>query len=466
MRGALLALMLAGAAADGQAPVPSTSPLPSDAEIRRILAERIDVQHQSVGIVAGVIDASGRRLVAYGSLAKGDARPLDGDTMFEIGSISKVFTSLLLADAVERGDVALGDPISKFLPDKVKAPQRNGKAITLEDLATHTSGLPRLPSNLHPKDPANPYADYSFEDLYHFLSGYELTRDIGAQYEYSNLGGGLLGHVLALRAHTDYETLVRTRITGPLGMASTTIALSPDQKRRLAVGHNPALQPVANWDLPTLAGAGALRSDANDMLTFLAANLGYTSTPLAAAMAAMTKVRRPTTIPNTTIGLGWHVTAAHGREIVWHNGGTAGYRTWAGYDPKARAGAVVLSNAGTGAGVDDIGRHLLDPDAPLLTPPAPAKTRTEIPLDAAALDRLVGRYQFAPGVYLTVTRREKQLSAQLTGQPAFEAFAESEKEFFLKVVEAQLTFEIGADGRATAVVLHQNGQNPRAARVE
>ncbi|HKB14403.1 MAG TPA: serine hydrolase domain-containing protein, partial [Vicinamibacterales bacterium] len=264
-----------------------------DADIRKIIAERVDVQRQSVGIVVGLIDASGRRVLSHGALAKGDARPLNGDTLFEIGSITKVFTSLLLADAVERHEVALGDPVSRYLPATVKMPERGGRAITLQDLAMHTSGLPRMPSNFKPADPANPYADYSVEQLYQFLSSYELARDIGTQYEYSNLGGGLLGHVLALRAHTDYASLVRERITTPLGMTSTTIVLSPELKARLAVGHSPTLQPVANWDLPTLAGAGALRSTTNDLLTFLAANLGYAQSSLAPAMAAMLAVRRP-----------------------------------------------------------------------------------------------------------------------------------------------------------------------------
>src|SRR5580704_13650102 len=206
---------------------PANTSVPSDAEIRKILVERIDTERQSVGLVVGVIEPTGRRVVAYGSLAKDDSRPLNGDTIFEIGSITKVFTSLLLADAVERHEVALSDPIAKYLPPQVKVPERGGRTITLQDLSTHTSALPRLPANFSPKDPSNPYADYSVEQLYQFLSGYTLTRDIGSQYEYSNLGGGLLGHALARRAGVDYETLVRRRITGPLGMHDTVIALTP-----------------------------------------------------------------------------------------------------------------------------------------------------------------------------------------------------------------------------------------------
>src|SRR3954466_4252776 len=173
-----------------------------DAEIRKIISDRIDVQKQSVGIVVGVIEPAGRRVVAHGSFAKGNARPVGAETVYEIGSITKVFTSLLLADAVQRHEVALTDPVAEFLPDAAKMPERGGRAITLQDLATHTSALPRLPGNMKPADVANPYADYSVDQLYQFLASYQLPRDIGSQYEYSNLGGGLLGHVLALRAHT------------------------------------------------------------------------------------------------------------------------------------------------------------------------------------------------------------------------------------------------------------------------
>jgi serine-type D-Ala-D-Ala carboxypeptidase/endopeptidase len=449
---------------------PAGSPIPPDAEIRNVLVQRVDDFHQSVGIVVGMIGPNGRKVVSYGALEKGDSRVLNGDTVFEIGSVTKVFTSLLLSDMVQRGEVALTDPVSKYLPATVKVPQRNGRQITLEDLATHTSGLPRMPANIKPKDAANPYADYTVGQMYEFLSSYELTRDIGSQYEYSNLGGGLLGHVLALRAGQDYESLVRSRITGPLGMKDTGIALSPGMKARLAVGHDDKLKPAANWDLPTLAGAGALRSTANDLLTFLAANLGYTKTPLAAAMAAMLNVRRPSGNPGLEIALAWHILTATGDDgmIVWHNGGTGGYRSFVGYNPKTRAGVVVLANAETAAGVDDIGVHLLRPKTPLLDASAfrPPKEHKEIAVDPKLFDKYAGRYELAPNFILAITREADHLFAQATGQPKLELFAEGEKEYFLKVVDAQISFEVDAAGKANQIVLHQNGRDMPAKRIE
>src|SRR5579863_6447129 len=303
-----LGMMLVRTSALAQA----NMPVPPDAEIRKILADRVGAQNLGIGIVVGVIDGQGRRVVAYGSLAKNDKRPLNGDTIFEIGSMTKVFTSLVLMDMVQKGEVAVTDPVSKFLPASVKVPERNGKKITLQDLSTQSSGLPRMPTNFAPKDPANPYADYSPEKLYQFLSGYQLTRDIGDKYEYSNLGVGLLGHALTLRAGSSYEAMVKSRVLDPLGINNTRVTLTPEMKARLALGHAANLSVVPNWDIDALAGAGALRSSANDMLTFLAANLGYTNTPLAPAMAAEFSIRKPAGSADMQIAYAWHVQTKNG----------------------------------------------------------------------------------------------------------------------------------------------------------
>ncbi len=456
-------LILVRTAAIAQSPADSL--VPSDAEIRKILADRVGPENLGIGIVVGVIESKGRRIVAYGSLAKDDKRPLNGGTIFEIGSMTKVFTSLVLMDMVQKGEVAVTDPVSNYLPASVKVPDRNGKKITLQDLSTQSSGLPRMPSNFHPKDDLNPYADYSAEQLYEFLSGYQLTRDIGSQYEYSNLGVGLLGHVLTLRAGMDYEALVRSRICMPLGMNDTRVTLTPEMKARLAIGHGPNLNPIPNWDLSALAGAGALRSSANDILTFLAANLGYTKTPLASAMAAETSIRRPTGSPNMEIAYAWHIQTKNGNSIIWHNGGTGGYRTYMGFDPKSRVGVVVLSNISSAAGPDDIGRHLLDASYPL-EKVEPVKEHKEITVDPKSFDNYLGSYQLAPNAIITISRDGDQMFVQLTGQPKFQLFPEGERRFFLKVVDAQLTFNTDAQGKAMEAILHQNGRDQTAKRID
>ncbi|HEY1221358.1 MAG: serine hydrolase [Bryobacteraceae bacterium] len=444
----------------------SQSPAPPDAEIRRILAQRVDERHQAVGMVAAVIEPTGTRIVTYGKLAKDDARPLNGDTVFEIGSITKVFTALLLADMAQHGEVKLDDPIAKYLPEGVKAPQRNGKQITLEELATHTSGLPRLPGNMTSKDAANPYADYSAEKLYAFLTSYQLARDPGEKWEYSNLAAGLLGQLLSLRAGKDYETLVVSRIAAPLGMASTRITLTPEMKERMAAGYNNSLEPARLWDFQALAGCGALRSTANDLIAFLAANLGYKKSPLQPALAAMLEVRLPTGQPSLQQALGWHILQRNDRDLVWKDGGTYGFASFIGFDAKAKVGVVVLANAFTLAtgGVNDIGLHLLDTSLPVAG--TPVKERRAITVDPKVLEGYVGRYQLAPGFIIAITRDDDRLYEQATGQPKFQIFAESEKEFFLKVVDAQVVFKTDPQGRATELTLHQNGMDHRAARVE
>lgn len=227
--------------------------------------------------------------------------------MFEIGSVTKTFTATLLADMVKRGQVSLDDPISKYLPDTVVVPSRGGKTITLLDLATHRSGLPRMPGNFKPADAGNPCADYTVEKMYEFLSSYSLPRDIGEKHEYSNFAAGLLGNILARKAGKTYEALLVERIFRPLEMKSTAISFSGDMLARLAVGHSASLVPVKNWDLDALAGAGAIRSTVNDMLKYVAAYMNMKPSPLAAAMEMAQQDFNDTTIPNMRIGLAWHL---------------------------------------------------------------------------------------------------------------------------------------------------------------
>lgn len=435
----------------------------TDDEIRAILKDRIDRGKKSVGIVVGLIDKNGTRIVGYGKPEKNSTRALDGDTVFEIGSITKVFTGILLADMVTRGEVRLEDPISKYLPKTVKVPSRNGREITLLDLSNQTSGLPGMPSNFSSKNPGNPYADYSVAQMYEFLSSYQLTRDIGSKYQYSNLGVGLLGHVLALRAGKDYETLVRERILHPLKMKDSGITFTPNMKAHLAKGHDMTLRQVQNWDLPTLAGAGALRSSVDDMLKFLAANIGLKKTPLLTAMRLSHISRQPAGAPDLEIGLNWHILKKFDTEMIWHNGQTGGYHSFTAFDRKKLAGVVVLSNSTNS--IDDIGRHLLEKQYPLAKF-EDGKERIEIKVDAKILEQYVGEYSLAPGINFTVTRQDAQLYVQLTGQGKFEIYPESETDFFLSVVDAQITFVKDQTGKVTSLVLHQNKVDQTAKKIK
>ncbi|MGV3756679.1 MAG: serine hydrolase [Verrucomicrobiota bacterium] len=434
---------------------------PDDAQLKTILRERIDTAHAGVGIVVGIIDEKGTRIISHGTFSRANNAPVDGDTLFEIGSVTKVFTTELLADMAGKGEVKLDDPVSKYLPASVKMPERNGRQITLLDLATQQSGLPRLPDNLAPADGANPYADYTVKQMYEFLSGHTLTRDIGAKYEYSNLGMGLLGHVLALKAGKSYEAAVIERLCVPLGMKDTSIMLSTEAKKKLATGHSKMGKAVANWDLPTLAGAGALRSSVNDMLKFVNANLKLDNAKLKEAMV-LTHVARREVNANTKIGLGWHITTRYGSEIIWHNGGTGGYRSFIGFDKQSQRGVVVLTNSENDC--DDIGLHLLQPKYALAKLDA-IKVRQPVPVKAELLAKYVGRYQLNPAFFFNVRREKDHLQVQLTGQSYLNLFPESETKFFCDVVDAQISFQTDAEGKIKSLTLHQNGANQVAKKI-
>lgn len=425
-------------------------PLLTDDEIGNVLAERIDVCRLSVGISVGITDRGRRRLISHGHCDRVRRRPVGADTFFEIGSVTKLLTVLLLADMAQRGEVSLDDPVSKHLPPYVSVPERDGRTINLVHLACHTSGLPRIPRDLDAYS-ANPYADYTAEKLYAFLGSCDLARPSGVIAEYSNLGMGLLGHALALRAVTDYETLVKARICAPLGMNATSIVLSPEAAAALASGHDDSLDPVPNWDLAVLAGAGGFRSNVHDLLTFLEA-LSSATSPLMEAIGVFGR-------PIEAGGLGRLEDTPDGYSLISHEGHTGGYNAYVGYIPEWNRGVVVLANAYPCA-ASDLGRHLLDPRR------GDRWFRREVQVDPNQLDRLTGRYRMSPNFILTVTREGDRLLVQATNQKRMRVFAASEWHYFYKVVGAQITFEPGPDGRAARLILHQNSRDRIAARID
>jgi CubicO group peptidase (beta-lactamase class C family) len=323
-----------------------------------------------------------------------------------------------------------------------------------------------MPLNVESADPQNPYADYSVGKLYEFLAKYQLQRAVGARFEYSNLGEALLGQALSLRAGTSYESLVQARISGPLGMKSTGVTLTPAMKQRLASGHAYALEPTPNWDMASLEAAGGLRSTANDLLSFLAGHLGFVQTSLAPAMKAMTDVRR--TVSGRSVSLGWFIENRDGVDVIYHSGGTGGYLSFIGYAPSLHTGVVVLSNSGVGAGIDDIGFHLLSPGSPLLDEKAltPAKFRKEIPLDGSLLERYAGRYEFPSGQLAAITSVSGHLHLQGVGDAKIIFYPESEKGFFAKLIDAQMIFLINAQGQVTGLNYSRSGENLTVRRID
>jgi serine-type D-Ala-D-Ala carboxypeptidase/endopeptidase len=444
----LVVAVLALASAATVSSQPTGTRLIAADSLQRIVSERV-AAGRSTGLIIGAVSGSGARRVAAAGFGL-QGMPIDEHTLFEIGSITKAFTGILLAEMVERGEVRLDQPVSELLPSTVRMPSRSGKQITLGDLASQVSGLPRLPSNMRPADNANPYADYTVDQLYDFLSQHELRRDPGAQYEYSNLGVGLLGHALARRAGKSYEQLLRERVLTPLGMTSTGVVLTEDMKGHMSEGHDPSGRVVPHWDLPTLAGAGALRSSLADMLRFASAVLSPPDSPIGRAirMAVAPRFRVNEAL---SLGLNWHRVILGGDTVVFHNGGTAGFRTYVGINPQAGMAVVLLGNSAQDN--EDIARHVLVPTLPVVA----IVKREEITLPSATLAQYVGEYRLLPQLSLTVTLEGGSLQVQPTGQPKVPLFAEARDKFFLKVVDAQVEFRRDSTGAVTGLTLFQNG---------
>ena len=445
--------------------------VPSE-EVKNNIKSRVD-NGINTGIVVGVLDPTGTHYYNYGLKSLKTKEAVDENSIFEIGSISKTFTGLLLADMVLKKEVHLDDELQQYLPEGITAPTRNGAAIQLVHMANHTSSLPRMPSNFNPTNLANPFADYSEELLYEFLSTYTLSRDIGSQYEYSNYAMGLLGHILAAKNAMTYEELLTSIITKPLHLDHTGITLSPTMKKNLAKGHSGGVE-VENWDLTTLAGAGAIRSTAVDMLKYLAANMGKEKSALYPAMQLAHKNSRVEGA-KPIVGLGWHTMVFDDLKIIWHNGGTGGYRTFAGFIEGGDKAVVVLSNSN--ASVDDIGIHILRPKSPLnkIKPSIALKLQNSIDQDSLikeiivtekALKTYTGKYQLAPTFVLTISSDGNQLKAQATGQAEFPVFPKTENVFYYKVVEAQLTFNRNEEGEIESVTLNQGGMKLVGKKIE
>jgi len=396
-------------------------------------------------------------------MAKDTRDTVNGETVFEIGSITKVFTSLVLADMVVHNEVRLDTPVAALLPPTVKVPRRNGRQITLQDLSMHVSGLPGISPGYKPNGLENPFAAFDSVQLYAFLSGYSLTRDIGTQYEYSNLGAGLLGYALARRIGVSFPELLRLRVLDPLGMTSTSILLGEDQRKRLAHGYNGALLPAKNWDFDALAGAGALRSTANDLLRFLAANLEITTSALTPAMRLMQTFHHDTASPDMEVLLGWHLYRRYGVHIIWHNGVTGGYWSFLGFDPERKTGAVVLSN--TRFDNDAIGLHAIDRRWPVEKLNAP-RPRIERSVDTGVLSRYVGVYRFNPNYSVQVSLEYGRLWVRDTGEKVLEMVPETDTDFFFRNMDVQVSFVLDPAGKATRLITHVNGEDSVGIKIQ
>lgn len=348
----------------------------SDSSLRAIVAREVIPLIESgrcLGITVGVVDGSRRFVLGMGRSSLDRRVPPDGSTVYEIGAITQVFTALVLARLAEQGVVRLDQPVQELLSDSVSVPMYGEDPILLEDLATHRSALPRLPTNLgfSPFNLipalADPWAAYTTRKLDQFLTGYQLERPPGTKVEYSDLGMGLLGHALQRATHATFEDLVRREICEPLGLADTRVRLTPAMRNRLARGCVVGKGNYRGWRVVSpahpshsraLAGAACLHSTADDLLTFLKAQLGLMPGALSAAMDSTRRPRHAASA-EMDVGLGWFTLYPRGGDapIVWQHGSTTGFRSYIGLVERRGLGVVVLAN--TAADVDSVGMRIL-----------------------------------------------------------------------------------------------------------
>jgi CubicO group peptidase (beta-lactamase class C family) len=431
-----LALVLIAAQADAQ-PVPL-------ADYRHYLQQGVDAGvYQEVA--AGWIDAGNRQTWHFGR----DAQP-DNARSFEIGAATEIFTGLLLAQAAYEGKVRLQTPLRDLLPQDFAFADPTLGAITLQELATHHTGLPALPPNLLPANADDPYADYSEADLRAFLANYRRT-ETDSPSMYSTLDAGLLGNVLGRAYAQKYTELLEDEILKPLGLENTNF----EDTLGLAVGHARGTS-APHWHYGALAGAAGLRASVGDLLVFLQQNLQPQASPRRAALLLARQAQSGT---KQDSGLGWNIVevqdGVQSWPLVWRASRTAGFAAFLGFRTDRQQALVLLGNAD--ADLSALGIAWLEQRAP---PPAPE--RPPAPPQSIALDAYPGLYQVRGGLEMIVRADAQGLVAQVRGQPAQPVRAIGHDAF---VGEAYALMFDREGGKVAGVLIDQGGVHVPARRL-
>jgi serine-type D-Ala-D-Ala carboxypeptidase/endopeptidase len=399
------------------------------------------------GVSVAWVDSDGTAFFQAGAFSRGDPRPITPDTQFELGSVTKVFTALLLAESERLGKVSRLDPAAKYLMPADDPDQAALAKITLLSLTTHTAGLPRMPSNFGSgAGNPDPYAGYDRPKLVDAFRSAGLAASVGKGMNYSNFGAAVLGEALASAWGTTYEDALRTHVLTPLGMNATSLGMAGSPPPAgLAPGHA-AGKTVPNWTFQAFAAAGALRSSARDMAIFLSAGLGKGDRPLSAAFDATFQPQFPAEEVGGHIGLGWMLADNAEPLVIWHNGATAGSHSFVAFNREKGAAVAILANVQKGP--EALGFELLG-----AKPPQP---KVEPVADAASY---VGHYPLSPAFAIDVTEANGGLRLQATGQPMLGLREIAPDHFAVVGVPAEISFERDAAGKITGLILHQNGRD-------
>lgn len=412
------------------------------------IRERIDnaVSRGTIGAaVFGVYEKGEVTIYGYGRISPDQPREPDGDTLFEIGSITKVFTALLVQRLVEQGRLDWDQPISRYLGE-VPFENESVGAITLRSLATHSSGLPRLPDNLAPEDGLDPYADYAQSDLNSFLGSFDPDNP-SPEYAYSNLGLGLLGSIAAQAAELGYPDAIAHYVFEPLGMDRSFASYPEVPEANMAYGFSSGAV-VPAWNFDALAGAGAIVSSANDLMNFIRAICKGDPTDMQKAIVATQQLQEV-----DRMALGWHTRSdSDGNMVYWHNGGTGGFASFLAVNPATSQGWLILAASTEHGWLTELGFSRL----------AAQEESTE----AIDLAPFIGVFQLAPSLFLTISEQDGQLFGQATGQGAFPLTHKGGPEFEFAAARIEITFKAPADGQSPGMDFVQAGQKIDAPRVE
>jgi serine-type D-Ala-D-Ala carboxypeptidase/endopeptidase len=410
-------------------PAPTTDRESHKAKVAALIQPLIDAEYAS-GIVIGLYEGGRTEVYGFGK-GPGNRAP-DASTLFEIGSVTKVFTALMLADSVQRQELAFETNLADLLPPGVTVPTKDKRTITLGMLATHRSGLPRMPPSLARREEApDPYAKYGEEQLYEDLIRTPLLDVPGDKVAYSNFGMGVLGFVLGRKLGSSYAVALEGRVLQPLGLGSTFLTVPDAAKVRRAQGTNPELRPVPYWYFDALAGAGALVSDAHDMLSLIDDEMDAASNshgPLRQAMK-LTQAQQLERPEADNEGLGWEIDSA-GR--FWHNGQTGGFHVFVGFEPKTRRGVVLLASTALAIFdrfADELYQMMAGEDVKSFVPPT-----------AEQLAAYAGTYMLQDEP-LAVTVQAKRLYITGRGAPPYRMIPLNDHEMWIEQLQAIVNFQ-------------------------
>jgi serine-type D-Ala-D-Ala carboxypeptidase/endopeptidase len=435
----LVAVLVAAAAGGSRAAPPDPS-----AALTRVLEKRFTGDRSGACLAAALIEGAGADRPGAISRAFVCADPtrrraLDTRTAFEIGSVTKTMTGMLLADLIAAGKLSLEDPLARHLPPGTRVPSFQGQPIRLKHLTTHTSGLPGLPARMPQEDPSNPYAALSEQALLASLGDVTLAAAPGARWAYSNFGVMVLSSALARAAKQDFEALLRERLFRPLGMKQAFIRRKPDGVV-VAPGHIPGGRATSPWDLQVnLAGVGGVRASLDDMVAYALAGLGRGPAATVAAIRASQKPvdlgAVPVGAPGVDMGMGWALLRVGDRQVRLHEGGTGGFSAFVALDPQVGRAVVLLSDTAVYSvgGLQDVGLHLLGVAPTLPAPRKPASPPAEL------LAALEGRYRLAGGLGLKLFVRKGTLYVHADGQTEHALAFDSEGDFYPLDFDARLS---------------------------